>query len=400
MNRIKLMLWLCVASLALAGCAARQVEPQRCANSDLADKVRSGEYVQKVDNFLIVLDESSSMFLDYNGRMKADLAEEIVGNMALLIPAELKLKGAVRVFGPNDTHPVVKGSKPLYGLTDYNGADMMKAIDALGTPHGGTPLSRAIRRAKDDLAGTSGDMAMIIISDGEDISMEKKVVAARKVKERFGDRICIYTIQVGNDPKGRKILQEIAKAGGCGYFTTYEEVASVSGCTAFVKDVFLKRAGKKTARAVDSDGDGVPDDRDRCPNTPRGVQVDANGCPKPPKPGKAVTVRLNVEFDFDKYYIRPEFYPQLENFANYLKQYPEIQVEIDGHTDNVGSEDYNRKLSLKRAEAIRNYLLGTFHIKGDRLTTRGFGTSRPKADNKTREGRQRNRRVEAVLTTR
>ncbi len=400
MKQIKLLLWLCVGSLLFAGCATQQVQPQRCANNDLADKVRSGEYVQKVDNFLIVLDESSSMFLDYNGRMKADLAEEIVGNMALLIPSELKLKGAVRIFGPNDIYPVTKGTKPLYGLTDYNGAAMMKAVDSVGTPHGGTPLSRAIRRAKDDLANTTGKLAMIIISDGEDISMAKKVVAAEKVKERFGDRICIYTVQIGKDPKGRAILEAIAKAGGCGYFTTYEDVSSVSGCTAFVKDVFLKRAEKKAvAKVMDSDGDGVPDDRDRCPNTPRGVKVDANGCPHP-KPGKPITVRLNVEFDFDKYFIRPEFYSQLDNFGKYLAEYPDIDVEIDGHTDSVGPESYNLRLSRKRAEAVRNYLIGNFHIKGSRLKAKGFGTSRPKASNATKEGRQRNRRVEAVLSTR
>jgi len=230
--------------------------------------------------------------------------------------------------------------------------------------------------------------------------MEKKVVAAEKVKERFGDRVCIYTIQIGNDPKGRKILKAIADAGGCGDFRTYEDVSSVAGCTALVKDIFLKRAEKKAVTGLDSDGDGVPDSRDKCPNTPRGTKVDANGCPEPPKPGKPITVKLNVEFDFDKYYIRPEYYGQLKNFANYLKQYPSIKVEIAGHTDSVGTEEYNRKLSMKRAEAIKNYLLSNYQIKGDRLISKGYGTTRPKADNKTKEGRQRNRRVEAVLSTR
>lgn len=171
---------------------------------------------------------------------------------------------------------------------------------------------------------------------------------------------------------------------------------------------------------LDSDGDGVADYLDRCPNTPSGVLVDAQGCPLqtgetpmdsdgdgvyddrdqcPGTPQGAVVNEVgcwvvgNLLFDYDKAEIRPQYYSDLDQVVRVLKRNATMQVEIQGHTDNVGSKRYNLPLSLRRAKAVANYLI-RHGIAKDRLTVKGYWFSRPVAPNTTPEGRQKNRRVE------
>lgn len=101
----------------------------------------------------------------------------------------------------------------------------------------------------------------------------------------------------------------------------------------------------------------------------------------------------NVHFDFDKASLRVDSYTQLTELLEYLKRHEEIKAEIAGHTDNVGSDAHNLKLSQERANTIRNYLVSK-GIKANRLTAKGYGASQPVADNNSEEGRQLNRRTE------
>lgn len=146
----------------------------------------------------------------------------------------------------------------------------------------------------------------------------------------------------------------------------------------------------------DADGDGIPDSRDKCPGTSAGAKVDADGCyiiiEKP------VTIRLEVLFDFDKSVVKPEYYPEIEKVADFMKQYPMTDTVIEGHTDSVGTAAYNLSLSQRRAEAVRQVLIDQFKVDASRLTSVGYGEERPIADNRTAEGRQLNRRVVAVVS--
>ncbi len=130
--------------------------------------------------------------------------------------------------------------------------------------------------------------------------------------------------------------------------------------------------------------------------------------PPPPPPVAAVPevekkmlsegrARINVEFDFDKSDIRPQYYDEIKQVADFMVKYPDTKVAIEGHTDNIGTEEYNQKLSQRRADSVKNYIVDKFNIDGKRLKSEGFGETRPIADNKTAEGRQQNRRVESVL---
>jgi outer membrane protein OmpA-like peptidoglycan-associated protein len=138
----------------------------------------------------------------------------------------------------------------------------------------------------------------------------------------------------------------------------------------------------------DSDGDGVTDDKDKCPGTPPGTKVDHTGCPL-----QEVTILKGVHFDFDKATLRPDALTILDDAAAIMQRYPEIKVEIAGHTDSVGTDEYNMGLSARRAQAVMDYFASK-GIDASRLSSKGYGESMPLTGNDTVAGRAENRRVE------
>jgi len=106
---------------------------------------------------------------------------------------------------------------------------------------------------------------------------------------------------------------------------------------------------------------------------------------------------LDIRFDYRSTAIRQEDRPELEDLAQRLREQPRLRLRIEGHTDAVGSAEYNRDLSQRRAASIREYLVESAGIDGRRIETVGHGESRPVASNETEEGRSRNRRIEAVM---
>lgn len=139
---------------------------------------------------------------------------------------------------------------------------------------------------------------------------------------------------------------------------------------------------------LDSDGDGVIDDRDQCPGTAAGTRVDGMGCPLQP-----VLELRGVTFEFDRTRLRPDAETILAWAVELLERYPEMRVEVAGHTDNVGTAEYNQQLSLERAAAVREHFIAK-GIAADRMEVRGYGFDEPIVDNDTELNRERNRRVE------
>ena len=148
---------------------------------------------------------------------------------------------------------------------------------------------------------------------------------------------------------------------------------------------------------LDADGDGVCDGIDQCPNTAAGVKVDAKGCPPPPpplfEPGKASLILNGVYFDSDKATLKAESLAILDKVVVGMKDWPEIRVEIAGHCDSTNTDAHNQKLSEARATTVQQYLIAK-GIAANRVIPKGYGEKQPIADNKTLEGRAKNRRVE------
>jgi OOP family OmpA-OmpF porin len=142
---------------------------------------------------------------------------------------------------------------------------------------------------------------------------------------------------------------------------------------------------------LDSDHDGVVDALDKCPNTPAGDKVDENGCTI-----KNVIVLKGVNFDFDSAKLRPESYAILDHAVATLKQNKFPKTELAAYTDSVGKDAYNLKLSDRRAKAVKDYMISK-GCPADSLTSKGFGEADPIGNNKTKAGRFENRRVELHL---
>ena len=157
----------------------------------------------------------------------------------------------------------------------------------------------------------------------------------------------------------------------------------------------------------DGDGDGVPDSRDKCPGTPKGVQVDANGCPPVPVAvvqeevvvvkEETIVIR-DVHFEFDSAKLTAADKTKLDVIATRLKkEAPSAQLRVSGHTDSVGKDAYNQKLSERRAHSVTDYLVSSGIPRSSFVSVTGAGESHPVADNKTADGRALNRRVEIQI---
>lgn len=349
---------LCMLGLGLlAACGTKQANLPN-DGGDLAAKLGQG-YVQKVDTALFMLDASSTMFDGYEGVQKFSTAQNLLLRMNSAI-AGLKLESGLIVFGPS-TGPNLQDSNLVYGMKAHNAAEFAKTVMAakLG---GLTPLAKPLTGGIDVLKNSKGRIAVILVSDGMDTSTKDPVNAAAELKKAYGDRICIYTVLIGNDPKGRTTMEGIAKASGCGFATTAATLSSGPELASFLEKVFLEKAVAKAA----------------------------------PAPAPERIVLRGINFDFDKAIIKPEFMPVLDVAQGILKERPDLKVVVEGHTCNIGTDAYNQKLSERRAKAVYEYLVKK-GVNAANLSTVGLGETQPMADNKTESGRQLNRRVEFKL---
>ncbi len=180
--------------------------------------------------------------------------------------------------------------------------------------------------------------------------------------------------------------------------------------------MILKAFGGSIPAENDGDGDGIPDYADLCMDTPEGASVGQDGCARRSKVARATTpgkttdqhrVYRNssspksgdtqtIHFDFNRYALKPQYYSALDKVAAMLSRNPHKQVEIQGHTDNIGTEKYNQRLSEQRAHTVGHYLVRK-GVEKDRLLPVGFGMTRQRASNETEAGRALNRRVEILL---
>jgi OOP family OmpA-OmpF porin len=350
----------------------------------------------------------------YKGERKINLAKDFVYSMNRTLPP-LDMTAGMRTFGQTTPHNW-KYTSLIYGMTKYSQSGLESAIDAVQSHGSITPMGTAFNAAAGDLKNSRGTIALILVSDGQDPEIPEVPLndEVQALKAEYGDRLCIYTVGIGDNPGGLSRLKRIADMGECGFFISADEVSSADAMADFVVRVFL-------SKLKDSDGDGVYDKYDQCPDTPPGVAVDAQGCPLPPPakksfkdtdgdgmfdpedvcpntPPRAVVdedgCRLlgMVQFDFDRYNIKREYKPFLEDAVILLKDNPMTRMEIHGHTDSIGTSEYNQGLSERRAQTVRQYLIRK-GIHAERLMIIGHGFRQPIETNETAKGRARNRRA-------
>ena len=215
-----------------------------------------------------------------------------------------------------------------------------------------------------------------------------KVDAVGCPKDSDGDGVWDGIDKCPDTPKGATV-----DARGCPKDSDGDGVwDGIDQCPDTPKGVEVDATGCPT----DEDGDGVKNALDKCPGTPKGVEVDETGCPKAKPlftPEKAALVLEGVNFEFNSATLTKESATTLDAVAASLRAWPDVNLEIGGHTDSVGGHDYNMKLSDRRAASVKAYLVDKGVAEG-RMTSKGYGMDSPVASNDTDEGRAKNRRVE------
>lgn len=395
------------AAVLLAGCASQPVKSPVQMNfyaPDLRSYVASGKYMEKPEAFEVVLDVSYSMEDTLNDKRKLDIAKDILLAMNESI-AGLKYDAGLRVFGQQfwNSRPA---SMLVYGIEPYSSESFSQAVRMLNVSCGKSPLTLAVRDAGKDMQDMGKTAAIIVLSDGR-LKDDEIILSTQEIKKRFGQGTLLHTICIAQDVDNIGSMKGLAQASG-GIAATAEQLTDPFRMEDFLKEVFL-------AQAADSDRDGVPDSRDRCPDTPLNVPVDAYGCPLDADgdgvpdyldacPGTPKAAQVDergcwvigfndVLFDFNKSDIKPVAYDSLNKVVDILRIDPSLKIEIQGHTDSIGSEKYNEKLSTARAIAVMEYLIAK-GIDAERISASGYGETRPIAPNDTEVGRAKNRRVE------
>jgi len=316
----------------------------------------------KIDNFIILLDQSGSMFIKDQGKTqaKAEMAKNLMTALNERIP-ELGYKGSLAVFSPEKT---------LIGPSEYNRQMFEKTIEGLpetGRVFGNqTPLGDAILQLDGALSKTAGKTAVLIVSDGEKNVGRDAVQAARTIHEKYPD-VCFHALSFSEDEKGRATLKGISQLGDCVYIEASELSADPAATDRLAKNIFYNTEVREVMQEV------VP--VEAAAVIPEAIELDT------------------VNFAFDKHELSPEAKMNLDENLQRLSSQPNVSIVIKGYTDSTGPEDYNQKLSEQRAQAVYDYLASK-GVSAERMKTLGYGESNPVTDNSTTQGRALNRRAE------
>ena len=372
MNLRAMKYWLPLLMLTmLTGCAGLMKGPEPLTFTP--EGFPAGKYNAKADNYQLLLDASQTMA--NNGNANFVSAKNFTNAVNWSLPSDFPATLGLRTFGHHEQQ-----SKALTELAapmaKYSRDEVKKGLDKVKLAGGNSPLGVAIDAAAADFEKAGGKSVMVIVSDGTQNNMDDAVAAVKKAKAKLGDKLCVYTVWVGDDKAGQKLLADTATAAGCGNAETASALTDQKALAAFVEKVFLERKPEPPAPA------------------PAPAPVAAPAPAPAPAPCQGV-ITANLLFDFDKATIKDDMVPVLQEAKKILGECTTTTYKVVGHTCNMGTDVYNQKLSERRAAAVQKWLVDN-GVDANRLEAVGLGEGSPKYDNKTDEGRKMNRRVEFV----
>jgi OOP family OmpA-OmpF porin len=339
----------------------------------------------KIQGFVILSDLSSSMrdLSPCSGRLvKEEAATTLLRKMNQRIPSHPYM-AALRVFGYKRAWTRKDYTTLYFGPQTYDRGGLETAIERLYAADSISPFGSALNATEAELAAMTNPRAIFMVSDFEETADPGDPVGkARSIRQKYGQDTRVYAFYVSHAKGAAKLAEDVAKAGGG---EAWDICTILDSETEFERMMSLIFGPRDLPPCRDSDADGVCDERDQCPNTPRGAPVDGRGC---------WIAAFSQFFDFDKAEVKYSFQPRLKAAAEILIKNPQLsEVVIAGHTDDKGTDTYNMELGRRRAEAVRD-LLVKFGAPAEKLKVVSFGKTRPIAPNDTEENRAKNRRVE------
>jgi outer membrane protein OmpA-like peptidoglycan-associated protein len=350
-------------SVVFAGCAS--FKPV-----DLNPRIQSGQLVQKADNMIVIFDKSASMgelhgTVNVNQDTRLAHGKATAKNMTATIP-DIKLNSGLRKFWAEET-VMIYGMKPL-AKEEYTAA-----IDTIDFVYGRTPMDKAITAAGSDLKGAGGNSALIIYSDFsekpgiDDIRSGAVMAAITQLNADYGDRLCVYAVQVGYTKNGKELSEQIVQNVVGGYTVNADKLVNPAAMGAFVEKVLTGKCERYKAMAVPEKV--VIQGEDPALHEQVVAATASN---------KVVILAFeDVHFDFDKSTLTPEAKAILKRDIQVLKDNPKAKVRLAGYTSASGTDAYNQALSERRSAAVRDYLVSEGVITPDRLTTIGYGETDP-----------------------
>jgi outer membrane protein OmpA-like peptidoglycan-associated protein len=343
---------------------------------DLGPRIESGQVVQKTDNFVVLFDKSASMGQLHGKPMVNEAtrlmhAKDAVRNMIASIP-EIKLNAGLRTFWSEDT-------ALIYGMTPLVKLDYTKAVNWIGFPYGRTPMAQAITAAGSDLRGAKGYSAIIIVSDFsdtpgvDDIRPEAVMQAITNVNAEYGDRLCVYAIQVGYTLNGKELSEQIVQNVEGGYTVNADKLVTPAAMSAFVDKVISGDCSRYRQVVAQPKEKIVVVEAE--PKAEEKVVAAASATRAEEK--VIILAFEDIHFDFDKSTLKPEAQEILKRNIQVLKDNPKARVRIAGYTSASGTDAYNQALSERRAAAVQEYLIKEGVISHQRLSTIGYGETDP-----------------------
>jgi len=308
---------------------------------------------------------------------------------------DVSFKPLETVGGQNNYHNVVLGA----GLTFALGATP-RDTDGDGVPDRKDKCPATPKGATVDATGCPKDSDGDGVLDGLDACQGTPTGATVDAKgcpsDADGDGVFDGIDQCGDTPKGATV-----DAKGCPSDSDGDGVLDgIDQCANTPKGAVVDEKGCPK----DSDSDGVFDGLDKCADTPAGLKVDIDGCPvlvteRETELLDTGLIRLNdVNFETGKWDILPESHGTLDAAGAVLAKWPQLRIEVGGHTDSRGSTARNQKLSENRAQAVKDYILARYpSLNPAQFTVKGYGESKPLATNNTELGMAKNRRVEFLV---
>ncbi|MBW1988632.1 MAG: OmpA family protein [Deltaproteobacteria bacterium] len=352
---------------------------------------RGGSCTVKIEreaqNFIVLFDVSGSMDQRHWARdeKKLAVARQILEEMNEDIP-DLGWYAALYTFSP---------FKPVYELQVYDKSEFAKAIAGLPVSYkaGGAfgPASRldeALAQLNRPLRRLCGRTVIYLFTDGR-YQGRNPLEHARVLNRQYD--VCFQVVNMAQDRQSMQMLESLGRLNDCSEVIDYgllpgsPEICTGALCT--------RKAVKTAAETEDSDGDGVVDADDKCWGTPQTYAVNQAGCAIPVAARDYV-----VHFANNSALVGSEARYKLDEAGKFLADHPEATVLLAGHASPVGDEEYNLRLSEKRARNVQDYLVRKWSVMPDRITVHSYGGAMPLGPDAAKDGQAKNRRVSVTIT--